>query len=126
MRDVYRAMEGDPDELGKSDVCVRLISSGASPSPAGRYDPPPGRIGDDRRIMYIADDSGSMRDVLVTCKICAKGSMTPLFFGGRPGDRPQYKDIKAQCDKCGSILSAISPASRPDDVTVRSNDFGSW
>ena len=123
-------MGGDPDELGKGRPLLFCCSAyfvrrKRKPS-EDKYDPPATRIGGDQRIMYVANASGELRDVLMTCKICANGSMTPLFFGGRPGDRPQYRDIKAQCDKCGSILSAVPPASQPDDVAVQSNDLGSW
>jgi len=46
--------------------------------------------------------------VFLKCKICGDGSLIPMLIGGRPGDRP-HRPTKAQCDKCGSVLSLIAP-----------------
>jgi hypothetical protein len=60
--------------------------------------------------------------VFLKCKICGNGSLIPITIGGRPGDRPQ-RAMKAQCDKCGSVLSMTAPPLSPDSEVPPRDGF---
>lgn len=64
----------------------------------------------------------SLQEVLLKCKICGNGPLIPMFIGGRPGDRPQ-RATKAQCDKCGSVLSMTTLPLSPDSKVPPRDGF---